>query len=350
MQKLFPHAAVTLAERLYGSPAASMYLAGRAGTGARLASYDSLRLAANRQSTPRNAFTELITGPSQPGLLFVLVAALGAAALGGFHALEPGHGKTLVAAYLVGSRGSARHAFLLGATVTASHTASVYPLGGLTLYASQWVVPERLYPITGIVSGVIVAALGAMLFVRRYTNGHNHGRGDHDYDHPLHSHNWLGEHVPDRQTPHEHGHQHPHSHVHHSHGDTRHSHIVGHEHDHGPDARGPSISLGGLFALGITGGIVPCPAALVVLLSAISMHRIGFGLFLIVAFSLGLAATLISFGLAMVYARRLMARFDARVPMLQRWLPLASSAAITLIGVGLVVQAMASSRILGLRL
>ena len=310
-------------------------------------SFNSLRLGANRQGTPRSALTELITDSRQPSLWFALIAAIVAAGLGAFHALEPGHGKTLVAAYLVGSRGSARHAFLLGATVTTSHTASVYALGGLTIYACRWVVPERLYPITGIASGIIVAGLGAMLFVRRYRNDHNH---DHDHDGRSHSHNWLGEHAHGHQGSHEHGHQHSRIYAYHSHGGVRHSDVPDHEHDHGHAANARSISLGGLFALGITGGIVPCPAALVVLLSAISMHRVGFGLFLIVAFSAGLAATLISFGLAMVYARRLMARFDTRGPMLQRWLPLASSAAIILIGIGLVAQAMASSGLLALKL
>ena len=108
----------------------------------------SLPLRANRIGTPRNAFTELMT-VKQPGTWFLLTAAMIAIALGALHALEPGHGKTVVAAYLVGSRGTARHALMLAATVTASHTASVYVLGGLTLYASRWIVPERIYPVVG---------------------------------------------------------------------------------------------------------------------------------------------------------------------------------------------------------
>jgi ABC-type nickel/cobalt efflux system permease component RcnA len=103
------------------------------------------------------------------------------------------------------------------------------------------------------------------------------------------------------------------------------------------------VSLKSLFVLGISGGIVPCPAALVVLLGALALHRIAFGLFLIVAFSFGLAAVLIGFGLAMVYAQRFMTRFGAEGPMIERWLPLASSAVITVDGLALTLSALTSA-------
>ena len=97
------------------------------------------------------------------------------------------------------------------------------------------------------------------------------------------------------------------------------------------------------MALGITGGIVPCPAALVVLLGALALHRVAFGLFLIVAFSGGLAAVLIGLGLAMVYARRFMTRFGVEGPLIQRWLPLASSAVITVVGLALALSALTAA-------
>src|SRR5262249_38813276 len=109
-------------------------------------------LTASRQTTPRNAFTELMT-TSQLSFGIVCLALAVAAGLGAFHALEPGHGKTMVAAYLVGTRGTARDALYLGLIVTATHTAGVYLLGAVTLYASHYVVPERLYPWMGVVSG-----------------------------------------------------------------------------------------------------------------------------------------------------------------------------------------------------
>ncbi len=332
----------------------------------------SLRLEANRQSTPRSAFTDLIES-NRVDLAFLLTAAFIAAVLGGFHALEPGHGKTLVAAYLVGSRGTAGHAVLLGAVVTASHTISVYALGIITLYASQWVVPEQLYPWLGTASGLLVAGLGFALFIRRCRSidsptegvadridesGHavNH-RHPHDDRHPH-----ADDHRHDSEHEHHHGHGHRHGHA--SAPIHRHTwwggHVDEHPHDEAPAharphtyrdvdyARPAAISLKGLCALGITGGIVPCPAALVVLLGALAIHRVAFGLFLIVAFSAGLATVLIGFGLAMVYARRFMSRFAARGPLTERWLPLASSAVITVVGITIALQSLASAGVLSI--
>ncbi|MGD0117493.1 MAG: hypothetical protein ABSD30_05485 [Candidatus Binatus sp.] len=292
-------------------------------------------LKANSQGTPRSAFTELISS-KRTDFLFMSMAALIAAVLGGFHALEPGHGKTLVAAYLVGSHGKARHAVLLGAIVTASHTVSVYALGLITLYASQWILPERLYPWLGIGSGLLVAGLGFTLFIRRYLATESFANDGYLHDHAhSHRHNWYGAHVDKVGT--------------HSHSDLiehDHDHGKGHDHSHSGEHEMPRVtrelSLSGLFALGITGGIVPCPAALVVLLGALAFHRVAFGLFLIVAFSAGLATVLISLGLAMVYAGRFMSRFGAQGPLTQRWLPLASSAVITVIGVTLTLQSLVS--------
>jgi ABC-type nickel/cobalt efflux system permease component RcnA len=301
-------------------------------------------LAANRQGTPRNAFTDLIKS-NRIDLAFLLMAAAIAAVLGGFHALEPGHGKTLVAAYLVGSHGNARHAVMLGGIVTASHTVSVYALGLITLYASQWIMPEQLYPWLGMASGALVAGLGLTLFVRRYiatkersAGGHFHGgtfhyhASDHRHEHlaTLHRHSWWGGHLED--------------------GDRSLAHFGAHDHSHDDvdrvSATREDLSLRSLLALGITGGIIPCPAALVVLLAALAIHRVLFGLFLIVAFSLGLAAVLIGFGLAMVYAGRFVSRFSGNGLLTQRWLPLASSAVITAVGVALTLQSLITAGVL----
>jgi nickel/cobalt exporter len=324
-------------------------------------------LVGNRQGTPRSAFTELITS-KRSDVLFLLVAALIAATLGGFHALEPGHGKTLVAAYLVGSRGTARHAVLLGGVVTASHTVSVYALGLITLYASQWIMPEQLYPWLGAASGLFVAGIGSALFIRRYLSFdvpsldprrdehrhqphehslHVHGAEHHDSCPALtHRHTWWGGHVREAPTD---SHRDLHLHAH-DHGDHHRPENEDPSHIHlAPQIPGDPtptvsvVSLKSLFILGITGGIVPCPAALVVLLGALALHRVAFGLFLIVAFSVGLAAVLIGFGLAMVYAQRFMSKFGAEGPLVERWLPLASSAVITIVGVALAISALTTA-------
>jgi ABC-type nickel/cobalt efflux system permease component RcnA len=261
-----------------------------------------LHLQANQQATPRSAFTELITNRSM-SLWFLITAGFIALGLGASHALEPGHGKTIVAAYLVGSRGTARHALLLGLIVTVSHTAGVFALGAITLYASRYIVPEQLYPWLGVFSGLTIAGLGGYMFLRRWS-GHDLG--------------------------HSHSHGHGHSHTH------DHGHSHSHSHSHEPEK---AVSSYQLFALGITGGIIPCPAALVVLLSAFALHRIGLGFFLITAFSVGLAAVLIAFGMLMVYARRFMTSLRTDGPLTTRWLPIASAAFMTILGAGIALRA-----------
>ena len=269
-------------------------------------------LRANDQKTPQSRFTQLISTQGSLGFWVLLSAALIAAGLGALHALEPGHGKTIVAAYLVGSRGTARHAVLLGFVVTASHTAGVYLLGVLTLYASRYIVPEQLYPWLGAISGLTVTGLGIFMFLRHWTGEtgeHSHAPGE------KHSHWFLtmfkksGAAEADRP---------------------------------GPRPTADPISLRQLCALGITGGIVPCPAALVVLLSAFSLHRIGFGLFLITAFSLGLALVLVAVGLTMVYAKRFLSGLGSAGPV-QRYLPLLSSAFMVVLGVGIAISAFTSA-------
>jgi nickel/cobalt exporter len=307
----------------------------------------ALPLQANQQATPRNAFTELVTTP-QLSLGIICLALAGAVGLGAFHALEPGHGKTVVAAYLVGTRGTARHALSLGLIVTATHTAGVYLLGVVTLYASRYVVPERLYPWLGVLSGLIIAGVGCALFLRRYargetthTHGHTHGHGH------LHAHGHTRAHTHG----HTHGHAHTHNHSHHHDlaPDQASVHAHGVHHHHHPQP-GETVSFRELLALGITGGIVPCPAALVVLLSAIALQRIGFGLLLIIAFSVGLATVLIAIGLLMVYARRFMSRFQGEGLLITRWLPLTSATTITVLGMAMVMQALVVAGVLHIRL
>lgn len=266
------------------------------------------------QNTPRSRFTALISTQGKLSFWFLFSAALIAAGLGALHALEPGHGKTIVAAYLVGSRGTARHAVLLGFVVTASHTAGVYLLGAVTLYASRYIVPEQLYPWLGAISGLSVVGLGVFIFLRHLTGEsgeHSHAPGE------PHSHWFLsmfrrGGNEP-TQAP-----------------------------STASSGSGRALSLRELCLLGITGGIVPCPAALVVLLSAFSLHRIGFGLFLITAFSLGLAAVLVAVGLTMVYAKHFLSTRWTGGGFVVRYLPLFSSAFMVILGVGITISAMGS--------
>ncbi len=299
----------------------------------------------------RDRLAELIAAPE----LTPAVALLGlfiATALGALHAFSPGHGKTVVGAYLVGSRGTPRHAAFLGLTVTITHTMGVFALGLVTLFASQYVVPERLFPVLSFVSGGIVVVIGLSLFVRRLRAalghaGYAHAHHDHQHDHQHDDH-----HQHDHQHEgHAHAHDHSDEHSHHDHtGDTSAAHP--HVHSHGgrahshlpPGTDGTPVSWRSLLALGISGGLLPCPSALVVLLSAISLGRVGYGLLLVVTFSIGLAATLTAIGLAFVYAGRFMKlSATSSSSRLVRALPAVSAFVIMCIGIVVCYEALAQA-------
>jgi nickel/cobalt transporter (NicO) family protein len=230
-----------------------------------------------------------LVGRSHLSALVILASIAAALFWGAAHALSPGHGKTIITAYLVGQRGTPRHAALLGLIVTITHTIGVFALGLVTLALSQFVVPDRLYPWLNLVSGALVVGIGASVLRARLRQRHLHA----------------------------HGHDHHHEHRHDS--------------GTGPSARS-------LVAVGVSGGLLPCPSALVVLLAAISLHRVAFGLVLIVAFSAGLALTITGIGLVAVLARRTFRRLSFEGPLV-RLLPAASALVILAAGLAMTVRA-----------
>jgi nickel/cobalt transporter (NicO) family protein len=257
---------------------------------------------AERVGTSMGGFTQRATELVSVGRLSAAVVALSMLAAflwGAAHALTPGHGKAVVAAYLIGARGTAKHAGILGLTVTLTHTAGVFVLGAVTLYLSRYILPEVLYPWLSVASGALVVLIGLSLLYHRLEGMSQDKK--------------IG-----------------HTHVEHAHAE--------HTHDHVP-SDGSKITWRGLLALGVSGGLVPCPAALVLLLGAISLDRLGFGMVLVLAFSAGLAIVLTVVGLLMIYARKLFERysFEAKVP---RLLPVASAFVITLAGVGIALAAL----------
>jgi ABC-type nickel/cobalt efflux system permease component RcnA len=268
-----------------------------------------------RTSLPTDPFAELINiGTLSP--LAILLALLAAFGWGAAHAFSPGHGKTVVAAYLVGSRGTVAHALFLGVTTTITHTAGVFGLGLVTLFASQYILPEILYPWLSVLSGLFVVGIGLSL-VRERWRSPMHGHGVHHHHH-AHDHD------------HEHG-----SLGHHHHGAHTHRHLP-------PGTDGAPVTWRSLLALGISGGLLPCPSALVLMLGAISLQRVGFGMALIVLFSLGLASVLTLIGITLVYA----GKYFERIPesgRLLRLLPVASAVVITAVGVGITIQALLNS-------
>ncbi len=239
-------------------------------------------------SAVKNDFLSRLLAKDHIGWQWMLLGLLAAFGIGGAHALEPGHGKTLVAAYLVGSRGSMKHAAILGGVVTFTHTISVFLLGLTMLLLSASVVPGKVIRVLEAASGLSIVAIGAVMLIERVRRlrsaGHSH---PHRHDHP-------------------HAHAHPHDHHHHDHvHDRQHQHE--HTHDHGPQGHshmpGGDITFGSLLALGVSGGLVPCPAALVIMLAAIAFGHTGAGLVLLVAFSLGLAGVLMVVGMLVLYAK-----------------------------------------------
>ena len=256
----------------------------------------------------------------------VLGALLLAMGWGALHALSPGHGKSMIAAYLVGSRGTARHAFILGAFVTVTHTLSVIGLGLLTLWASELILPETVFAWVNLLAAILVVGIGLWVVwlrvrawrahrtrsVGAHHNGHDHNHSD------GHSHHHHGDHSHDHA---------PHEHHHHGEG--------GHGHPHAPPA---DLSVRALAAAGVSAGLLPCPSAMVLMLGAISLGRAAYGLVLVVAFSLGLAVVLSGIGLLFLYARR----FMDRLPLggrIANAVPVVS--AIVIVGLGLTLTARA---------
>jgi ABC-type nickel/cobalt efflux system permease component RcnA len=256
-----------------------------------------------RPGATGGGFAELAAGGSPMFLALLLAFAFGA-----LHALGPGHGKTLMAAYLVGAGGRARQAVAVGGAVAVMHTASVLALGVVVLGAKELFAPERVYPWLGLGSGLIAFGLGAALLVARLgawgtrTDRVVDGDPGHDVEHEPHEH---------------HGHSHPHTH---------------------PVPEGV-LSRRGIAALAVAGGILPSPTALIVLLATLALDRLAYGLGLIAAFSLGLAAALVVVGLVALRARdavyrRMSSRFARAVPVL-------SASAIAVVGLVLAMRGFA---------
>jgi ABC-type nickel/cobalt efflux system permease component RcnA/Tol biopolymer transport system component len=280
------------------------------------------------QRTPQEILLDLVRTKDSSSSASFYVFALGISlALGALHALTPGHGKTVVAAYLVGSSGTAWHAIVLGSVVTLTHTGSVFLLGIVTLAASQYIMPTRIIPALEVLSGVMIILLGGALLIPRLRSWQiNRQRGNliqppteiemEDGKKRLVINQTIEENEPS------------------------------HKHDGAiprmPQVSNPlaALSWRSLITLGISGGLVPCPDAIAILLVAIAINRIFLGLALIVSFSVGLAVILIVIGLLMVNGGRLFARMDA-LNRLAPFMPVVSAGVVLVLGFVLTYGAVA---------
>ncbi len=258
---------------------------------------------------------------------FVLLLSLATAgALGAGHALTPGHGKTLMAAYLVGSRGTVWHAAGLGLSVTLSHTLGILVLAALVVGASDLIAPDAVVRAAPLVAAVSIVAIGGwMLFSelrrrRRMAASAAMAAIDHAHEH---------EHPHDHEAAHDHGH--PPAGVH-RHGGIAHSHLP---------AEGSTITWRSLFVLGLAGGLIPSTSALLILLGSIAAGRAGFGFVLVVAFGLGMALVMGGIGVALVLARGRVDRMAPSSPLgrASGYIPLAAACLVLALGVYLTVQA-----------
>jgi nickel/cobalt exporter len=265
-------------------------------------------------------------------LLLSILTALG---LGAGHAVTPGHGKTLMAAYLVGTRGTALHAVGLGLAVTVSHTLGILVLAVLVVGAQGLLPPDVVVRGAPVVAAVTIVAIGGWMLLAEFrrrlatrSTATVHGAHDHDHDHEL-DHD-VGTH------DHDHGHEHDHEH---RHGGLSHSHL--------PPA-GSTISWRGLIALGLAGGLIPSTSALFILLGSIVAGRPAFGFVLVVVFGFGMALVMTGVGLAMVFARTRLDRLPSSSGFgrLARHAPLVAAVVVLAFGLYLTAQAIGGRPVL----
>jgi len=282
--------------------------------------------------------SDMFANPKQTPI-FVLLTILAAFGLGALHAIEPGHGKALLAVTLVGARATSKQAVILGASLTFAHTIGVILLG-IALFFLASFVSETIYPWITLVSGIAIAVIGARAlsrYMRTRVGAHAHA---HPHAHPrAHAHDHAHEHAHDDA----HGAHVGHDHHHHAPGELAHQHHAHEGHEHGPGGHShvipgdEPINFRAAIWAAMGGGIAPCPAAIVVMLAALRLHKLGYGLLLIVIFSLGLATVLIALGIAVVHGAGWLSRrsgFDRFV----RYGPLASASVISVIGAVMIGQ------------
>lgn len=294
---------------LLGSPRSIQQVSVKFGTDGRVIAVSGLATpvlapAGNSSQTRSNLLSDLLARGSSSAALIVLTLLV-AAGLGALHALEPGHGKTLLAVSLVGARATVKQAFVLATALTVAHTAGVIALGIALLAFARFIVPEMVYPWIALGSGACVAMLGASALARqvRQMRGATHAR------------------------EHAQGHMHDAG-----------AHVHGHTHEVPPLPSGAPLSFRNVVLVAMSGNVAPCPAALVVLLTALSLHRLGYGMLVVIAFSIGLAAVLTGLGIAVVRGAAWLGerRSFERVV---RYGPLATACIICTIGIVMLAQA-----------
>ncbi|EDP9822893.1 nickel/cobalt efflux protein RcnA [Salmonella enterica subsp. enterica] len=246
--------------------------------------------------------------------------------LGILHGLEPGHSKTMMAAFIIAIKGTVKQAVMLGLAATLSHTAIVWliALGGM--YLSRAFTAQSVEPWLQLISAIIILSTACWMFWRTW-------RGEQQ---------WLaGNHHHDHDHGHDHGHDHDHDHDHHGHihpeGATSKAYQDAHERAHAADIQrrfdGQTVTNGQILLFGLTGGLIPCPAAITVLLICIQLKAFTLGATMVLSFSLGLALTLVTVGVGAAISVQQAAKRWSGFSTLARRAPYFSSILIGLVGV-----------------
>lgn len=260
-----------------------------------------------------------------------LMIYLGAMALGALHAFEPGHGKSIIAAYMIGTKGRAIDGIILGFIVTFTHTFSVIILGIIARLLSHSFSDAQLHVWLGFFSSLLILGVGIWMLWERL--GHHGGTHTHfhffcrEEDHHDHSQPHAHSH-PHHQHDHDHGHDHPHPHEHEH---TPEQPLRQHRPDVAITGEGGEVNRWRLLMLGISGGIIPCPPAIAALLAAIGAGRIAEGLTVAIFFSIGLGLVMMTIGVVLSQAGHLTRKVSDNLP-LARKLGVLSAVIITVLG------------------
>jgi len=260
-------------------------------------------------------------GSANPVLLFVFALALGA-----LHALEPGHSKTMMAAYIVAIQGTVNQAILLGVSAAFSHSIIVWVLAMAALTWGNELIGEQLEPYFIIVSGFMVLGIAGWMLWQARPKAHGHHQHDHDHGH-HHSHS--------------HSHDQDHTHYHHAHDDALDdAHLDAHAQFHAAEIRerlaNGKVGTWQTILFGLSGGLIPCPAAITVFILCLHLGQFALGITLVSAFSIGLAITLVAIGIVAAVGLKVVSSRTSRLDELLSAAPWISAALIAVIGVAII--------------
>ena len=272
-----------------------------------------------------NDFTSLL----QQGNAWLFIPS--AILLGALHGLEPGHSKTMMAAFIVAVRGTLKQAVLLGLAATVSHTAVVWLVAMAGLWFGRGWDAQTSEPWFQLISGILIVLIACWMLRRTWLESRTHQR-DRD-----HNHNHNHDHDHDHDHDHHHAHHHPHQHHPHAHplvatAEWQDAHQRAHAEEINRRFNGQRVTTGQIVVFGLTGGLIPCPASITVLLICLQLKKVSLGATLVLSFSVGMALTLVASGAIAALSLKHVANRWPGLNDLSRKAPWISGALIIVVG------------------